>query len=105
MTDSGNHGPATPNEKPDQDDHSAAIDDRPLNEQLGIETHYLPDAESPPVDEKRLLAFVRRELPAFENAEVVHLLATFRPWHRAWAEVLRHEAFKGGRSDNPPGQP
>lgn len=93
MADFGTRGPDKARGRSDSDDDFLVIDDRPLHEQLGIEVHYLPDEESPPVDQARLLAFVRRELPAVQNAEVIHLVATFRPWLRAWADVLRREAF------------
>lgn len=90
MADAKPHDPATPDDDPGAFDE---LDDRPLHEQLGIEVHYLPDAESPPVDGARLLAFVRKQLPEDDTEEIIYLLATYRPWLRAWADVLRREAF------------
>jgi hypothetical protein len=63
--------------------------DRPLHEILGIEPNFAPDDLSPPVDEVRLVAFVREQLPPDEREEILGLIASFRPWLRAWADALR----------------
>jgi len=81
----------------DADDSDLPADDldRPLHEVLGTEPHFAPDDLSPPVDEGRLVAFVREQLPLAEREEVLNLIASFRPWLRAWADLLRRHA-KGG---------
>jgi hypothetical protein len=66
--------------------------DRPLNEVLGIEVHFAPDDLAPPVDEGRLLAFCRDELPPQEREEVLNLISSFRSWLEAWGKVLRRKA-------------
>ncbi|MGE5194817.1 MAG: hypothetical protein ACM3U2_20185 [Deltaproteobacteria bacterium] len=70
--------------------------DRPLHEILGIEPNFAPDDLAPPVDEERLLAFVREQLPAEEREEIICLIASFRPWVRGWAEAMRRSIEEDG---------
>jgi hypothetical protein len=62
---------------------------RSLLEELGVESDFGPDELAPPIDEARLLAFVRGELPPGERDEVIALIAGFRSWLRGWAAALR----------------
>ena len=63
--------------------------ERPLFETLGLDTGYAPDEEAPPIDRQRIAKFVRRELSPDDQDEVVRLIARYRPWHDAWAELVR----------------
>jgi hypothetical protein len=78
-------------ESPSTDETVTDFEDlrRSLLDELGIESDFGPDELAPPVDEARLLAFVRDELPAGERDEVIALIAGFRPWLRGWAVALR----------------
>ncbi|HLJ12784.1 MAG TPA: hypothetical protein VKU82_16425 [Planctomycetaceae bacterium] len=84
-----------PDDGPSPEMEQADLDDRPLHEILGIEVNYAADEESPPIDEQRLLAFVRNRLSPEEHLEVIHLMAKYRPWLRAWNEMLRRELREG----------
>lgn len=84
-------GPPTPNDA--SGSREEPTDDRSLRERLGVEVHYLPDNEAPPIDEARLLALIRHELSPIPKAETIHFVSTYRCWAKAWAEIARREAF------------
>src|SRR5262249_28239124 len=69
---------------------------RSLLDELGVESDFGPDELSPAVNEARLLAFVRDELPPGERDEVIALIAGFRPWLRGWAMALRRHLTDRG---------
>jgi hypothetical protein len=69
---------------------------RTLLDELGVESDFGPDELAPPVNEARLLAFVREELPLGERDEVIALIAGFRPWLRGWAVALRRHLSDRG---------
>jgi len=78
-------------EKPLSDEEKAFFD-RPLNEILGVDIQYAADDLAPPVDERRLLAFLRGHLPPLERREVTDMIASFRSWHDALKDLLRRES-------------
>ena len=55
----------------------------------GIEVRFQPDEESPPVDLELLGRYIRQELSAAETNSICRLLASFRPWHDACADLMR----------------
>lgn len=85
--------PRDPSSSDEEFDPRAEFDERPLHEQLGTKVEYLPDEDSPPIDERRLLAYVRNQMPADEREEIIYYLAHYRPWVRAFAEVVRRDAL------------
>src|ERR1700693_5752009 len=86
-------------EEPNEDDLNAedeatpeeeAIDlNRPLYEVLAIDTHWYPEELAPPIDEKRLLAYINDELSGKDREEVIELLVSFRSWHQALGDLRR----------------
>jgi len=62
--------------------------DRPLHEIFGAKQNYAPDEESPPVDEGRLLALCRNQVSMEEREDLIGLIATYRPWLRAWSKAM-----------------
>ena len=66
--------------------------DRPLHEILGIELNFVTEELAPPVDERRLRAFIREELATEDRDEIITLIASFRSWYSAWGELLRRGA-------------
>jgi hypothetical protein len=60
---------------------------------LDVGAHRRVDG-GPPVDEERLLALVRRELPLKESRELVHLVVTFEPWFRGLEHVVKNKLDK-----------
>ena len=68
--------------------------DQPLEEVLGIPREYAAEEYAPPIQPDVLRAFIDRTLLADEADEVITLIATFRSWHDAWAE-LRREMLDG----------
>lgn len=73
------------------DDPQRLLDSNSLAGELGIGPRYAPDEQSPPVDEVRLRAFVRQTCPADERDLICRWIARFRPWHQAWAQILRED--------------
>ncbi|MBS0261815.1 MAG: hypothetical protein JSS02_07645 [Planctomycetes bacterium] len=73
----------------DLTDAEAAEFDKSLQSLWNSEENTAPDKYAPPVDHKRLLAFLRRELPADERVEILELLATYRPWRAALEDLMR----------------
>jgi hypothetical protein len=72
----------------------------PPEEDPGFAAPFAPDEHAPPVDIDHLRAYVRREL-APQTADLISdLLAAFRPWRDALAEVLKEEF--AGRPPTPP---
>lgn len=63
--------------------------ERPLHELLGLKPEYAPEELAPPVDAQLLLRFDHRELSPEDARMVAQLIASYRSWHAAWAELLR----------------
>lgn len=84
----GPHGADDESSRRAEPDANRARDERPLFETLGIDSGYAPDNEAPPIDRQRLAKFIRRELPPDDQDEVIRLIARYRPWHDAWAELV-----------------
>lgn len=84
----------TPPKNPQSADPSSdeAFLDRPLEEVLGLKLKFLPDQLAPPVDEQRLRAFLRHELPRDEAREVLSFTLRFRTWHEALARAVRERS-------------
>jgi hypothetical protein len=66
--------------------------DRPLLDILGVVPEFAPDHLSPPVDERRLLAFIRNEVSPDDRSEIFELVTSFRPWFSSWRLLMRRES-------------
>jgi hypothetical protein len=91
MADSNDHAARNADDERLSDEEIARLD-RPLHEILGIEIDYQSEDLAPPIDEQRLLAFVRRQLSLRDRAEVIHLVASFRSWSDALRDLLKRGA-------------
>jgi hypothetical protein len=83
-----------PGEDDLSDDEIAELD-RPLLDVLGIEQNFAPDDLAPPVNERRLTAFVRDELAADQRTEVWELINSFQSWFQAWRALVARDADNG----------
>ena len=83
-----NHHNSDPDDDPVTEEEMAELD-RSLHEVLGIEMHFAPEHLAPPIDEQRLIAFVRNELSVDDRDEIIDMIASFRSWHEALGDVLR----------------
>ena len=91
------------NSDPDDDpptEEEMAEFDRPLHEVLGIEMNFAPDYLAPPIDEQRLIAFVRAELFGDDRDEIIDLISSFRSWYDALGDVLRRNPKPSRRDRN-----
>jgi hypothetical protein len=79
-----------PDDEPLTDADLADLD-RPLHEVLGIELNFAPEHLAPPIDERKLLAFIRQELHGDEREEVIGLVSSFQSWYEALGNVLRKD--------------
>jgi hypothetical protein len=64
---------------------------RPFFEAMGIEPAFAPEEHAPVIDERRLTAFVRDEVPRGEWHAVWHLVSTYRSWSDAWRRLMHKE--------------
>ena len=78
----------SPDDEPISAEELARLD-RPLQEVFGIKVHFLPEDLAPPVDEQRLVAFVRHELSDDDRVEILDMISSFRSWNDALGVVLR----------------
>jgi hypothetical protein len=60
-------------------------------EKLGIQDIPSPDELAPAVDRDNLRLFARRQMSSASAATIAGLLARYRPWRNALADILREE--------------
>jgi hypothetical protein len=64
---------------------------RPFLEELGLELKFAPEEFAPPIDEPRLIAFVRGKASREEWHAVWGLISAYRSWFDAWRKLMRLE--------------
>jgi len=67
-------------------------DEAPFLRIMGVKPDFLPDEESPPVDEMKIEKLLAGELPGCEALEVEMAIQSFRPWYKAWCRGIARRA-------------